>query len=90
MSDDEINKEFESICKFEKEVTVEDKEQAPATTVFERVLFDEDVMMVRPTKKQKIEGGKKSQKRQTKNKKNKARKTKKNKRYSKKKVHKKK
>jgi len=90
MSEEEINKEFESICKFEKEETVEDKEQAPATTVFERVPLDEDVTMVRPAKKMKIEGGKKSHKRQTKNKKNKARKTKKNKRSSKKKVHKKK
>ena len=90
MSEEEINTEFERICKFEKEVTVEDKEQAPATTVFERVPLDEDVMMVRPAKKMKTEGGKKSQKRQTKNKKNKARKTKKNKRSSKKKVHKKK
>ena len=92
MSDDEINTEFERICKFEKEVNIEDKDQEPVTTVFERVPLndDGDVAMVRPTKKMKIEGGKKSKKRQTKNKKNKARKTKKNKRSSKKKAYKKK
>ena len=92
MPDDEINKEFERICKFEKEVNIEDKEQEPVTTVFERepLYGDEDVMIVRPAKKIKIEGGKKSKNRQTKNKKNKARKTKKNKRSSKKKAHKKK
>ena len=92
MSDDEINTEFERICKFEKEVNIEDKDQEPVTTVFERVPLDGDgdVVMVRPTKKKKIEGGKKSKKRQTKNKKNKARKTKKNKRSSKKKAYKKK
>lgn len=92
MSGDEINEEFERICKFEKEVNVEDTEQAPATTVFEKVPLDEneDVVMVRPAKKMKIEGGKKSKKRITKKGKNAASKTKKNKRSSKKKDHKKK
>lgn len=92
MSEDEINKEFERICKFEKEANIEDKEQAPATTVFERVPLDEeeDIVMVRPAKKMKIEGGKKSKKRITKKGKRDANKTKKNKRSSKKKAYKKK
>ena len=90
MSDKEIDEEFNRICKFEKEAKIEDKEQPAATTVFERVPLEEGVFAVQPAKKQKREGGKKSNKRYTKNKKNKPRKTKKNKRSSKKKVHKKK
>ena len=92
MSDDEIEDEYNRICKFEKEAKIEDKEQPIATTVFERVPLDSDgdVVMVQPAKKQKKEGGKKSKKRNTKNNKNKARKTKKNKRSLKKKAHKKK
>ena len=89
MSDDEIEDEYNRICKFEKEAKIEDKEQPAPNTVFERVPLDGDgdVVMVQPEKKQKKEGGKKSKKR---NKKNKARKTKKNKRSLKKKAHKKK
>lgn len=90
MSDKEIDEEFNRICKFEKEANIEDKEQPIATTVFERVPLEEGVFAVQPAKKQKREGGKKSNKRYTKNKKNKPRKTKKNKRSLKKKAHKKK
>lgn len=90
MSDEEIDEEFNRICKFEKEANIEDKEQPIATTVFERVPLEEGVFAVQPAKKQKREGGKKSNKRYTKNKKNKPRKTKKNKRSLKKKAHKKK
>lgn len=90
MSGDEINKEFERICKFEKEVNIEDIEQPPATTVFERIPLEENVVMVKPSKKRRTEGGNKTSNIRTKNKKKKNGKTKKNKQSLKKKVHKKK
>lgn len=90
MSDEEINAEFNRICKFEKEANVEDKPQQPATTVFERIEQDDGVATLRPMKKPKTDGGKKTNKKRTRNNKKKHGKTQKKKRSSKKKPHKKK
>ena len=90
MSDEEIDAEFNRICKFEKEANVEDKPQQPATTVFERIEQDDGVATIRPVKKPRTDGGKKTNKKRTKNNKKKHGKTQKKKRSSKKKYHKKK
>ena len=90
MSDEEIDAEFNRICKFEKEANVEDKPQQPATTVFERIEQDDGVATVRPAKKPRTDGGKKTNKKRTRNNKKKHGKTQKKKRSLKKKHHKKK
>lgn len=90
MSDEEIDAEFNRICKFEKEANVEDKPQLAATTVFEIIEKEDDVAKLRPMKKQRTYGGKKTNKKRTKNNKKKNGKTQKKKRSSKKKHHKKK
>lgn len=90
MSDEDIDVEFNRICKFVEEANVEDKPQQPATTVFERIEQDDGVATLRPLKKPRTDGGKKTNKKRTKNNKKKHGKTQKKKGSSKKKHHKKK